>query len=91
LFGAQEFHNGFASKTFSQGSRFIESYSWLVPEMASRDHRSANLERRQRMADAFEFGFDILGGRNIAVGQMPKVQLDAGLQAPFQRHFIDGP
>src|SRR5882757_2029033 len=50
-----------------------------------------DLERRQRVADALEFGFDIFGGRDIAIRQMTEIKLHAGLQAPFQRHFVDGP
>jgi len=37
------------------------------------------------MADALELGLDVAGGGDITVGQMAEVELDAGLQAPFQR------
>jgi hypothetical protein len=40
-------------------------------------------QRRKRVADASERVFDI--------GQMAKVQLYPGLQAPLQRHLVDGP
>ena len=30
------------------------------------------------------------GGRDIAVGEVAEVELDAGLQAPFERHLVDG-
>ena len=43
------------------------------------------------MADAFQFRLYIAGCGDIAVGQMPEIQLHAGLEAPFQRHFIDPP
>src|SRR5215212_6073816 len=56
---------------------------------ASIDHH--DLQWRKRVTDALEFVFDILGGRHIAVGQMPEIQLHAWLQAPLQRHFIDRP
>jgi hypothetical protein len=50
-----------------------------------------DFQRRKRVADALEFGIDILGGGDITVGQVPEVELDARLQAPFQRHLVDGP
>ena len=42
------------------------------------------------MADALELGFDVLRGRHIAVLEMPEVELHAGIEAPFQRHLVDG-
>ena len=50
-----------------------------------------DFERRKPVADALEFGLDIAGGGHIAVGKVTEVQLDAGVQAPFQRHLVDGP
>src|ERR1700731_4402036 len=43
------------------------------------------------MSDALEFSLDILSGHDIAVGKMPEVEFDAGLETPFERHFLDGP
>jgi hypothetical protein len=43
------------------------------------------------MADALELGLDIFGRCDIAVRQVPEVELHAGLEAPFERHFVDGP
>ena len=42
------------------------------------------------MADTLQLGLDVAGGRNIAVRQMPEVELHPWLEAPFQRHLIDG-
>src|SRR6266478_32043 len=50
-----------------------------------------DFERRKRVANALELVFDIPGRRHIAVRQMAKVQLHPGLQAPLQRHLVDGP
>src|ERR1700722_181362 len=50
-----------------------------------------DLQRRKGVADPLEFGFDIPGGCDITVGKMTEVELDAGLQAPFQRYLVDGP
>src|SRR5262249_24110848 len=49
-----------------------------------------NLERRKRVADALEFGFNILCGCDIAVGKMPEVELHSWLEAPVERHLVDG-
>src|SRR6476646_8622268 len=43
------------------------------------------------MPDAFQFSLDVLCRGDIAIREMAEVELDAGLQAPFERHFIDGP
>ena len=48
-----------------------------------------DVERRQRMPDALELGLDVLGGRDVAVGKMPEVELDRRIEAPFQRHLVD--
>ena len=50
-----------------------------------------DLERRKRMADSLELVFDIFCRRHIAIRQVPKIEFNARLQAPFQRHFVDGP
>src|ERR1700738_2946039 len=42
------------------------------------------------MLDAVELSLHVGGGYDIAVGKMPKVELDAGLQAPIERHLVDG-
>jgi hypothetical protein len=42
------------------------------------------------MADALELGFDVGGGRHIAVGELPEIELHRRLQAPFERHLVDG-
>ena len=41
------------------------------------------------MVDTGEFGIDIGGGDDIAIGEMAKVQLDSRLKAPFERNFVD--
>jgi hypothetical protein len=43
------------------------------------------------VADAFQFGFDVTGRRDITVCHMAEIQFHAGLEAPFQRHLIDAP
>jgi hypothetical protein len=48
-----------------------------------------DLQRRQGVADAVEFGLHLGGRHHVAVGQMAEVELDAGLEAPFQRHLVD--
>src|SRR5579871_504633 len=43
------------------------------------------------MSDPLEFGLDVLGGCDIAVGKMAKVKFHTTLETPFERHVIDGP
>jgi len=43
------------------------------------------------VADAFELAFDVSRGGDIAVGQMPEIQLHGRLVAPFERHLINPP
>src|SRR5438477_532109 len=47
-----------------------------------------DLQRFQRMTDAVELGGDILGHHDIAIGEMPEIELDARLQAPVERHLV---
>src|SRR5665213_1160376 len=49
-----------------------------------------DFERLERMIDAFELGLDVVGGDDIAIREMPEVQLDCRLEAPLQRHLVDG-
>ena len=42
------------------------------------------------MADAVELARNIVCRHHIAVGEMAEVELDAGLQAPVEGHFVDG-
>ena len=49
-----------------------------------------DLQRRQRVADALELLLDVGGRHHVAVGEVPEVELHRGLQAPFQRHLVDG-
>src|SRR5213078_4452805 len=35
------------------------------------------------------FRLNVLGGGNVAVGEMPEVELDRRVEAPFQRHLVD--
>src|SRR5262249_674098 len=49
-----------------------------------------DLERLQRMADAFQLGLDLGDGDDMPIGPVAEVELDAGLEAPFQRHLVDG-
>jgi len=48
-----------------------------------------DLERREVVAYAVELGCHIARGNHIAIGEMAKVELDAGLQAPLERHLVD--
>src|SRR4029450_1507558 len=48
-----------------------------------------DLERRERMADALEFGLDVLCRCDIAIREVPEVEFHRGLEAPFERHLID--
>ena len=43
------------------------------------------------MSDAVELGLDVGGGRDIAVGEMTEVELDPGVEAPFERDLVDCP
>src|SRR5262245_20984209 len=49
-----------------------------------------DIEWAQLMANARKFGFDIGGGGNITVAEVAEVEFHARLEAPFQRHLIDG-
>jgi hypothetical protein len=42
------------------------------------------------MADALQLGLDLGRGDDVAVGLVAEVELDAGLEAPFERHLVDG-
>ena len=42
------------------------------------------------MADALQLRFDVLGGGDVAVREVAEVELHAGLEAPFERHLVDG-
>src|SRR5262249_60479681 len=48
-----------------------------------------DVERLERMADAFEFGFDLRGGDNMTIGKLAEIKLDAGMKKPVERHLID--
>jgi len=50
-----------------------------------------DLQRRQRVADALELLFDVVGGHDVTIRQVSGVELHAGLKAPFQRHLVDRP
>src|SRR5271166_83312 len=50
-----------------------------------------DVERRQLVPDALELGLDVGGGRDIAVGEMAEVELDAALETPFERDLVDRP
>ncbi|MGY3408270.1 hypothetical protein ACVWZV_004383 [Bradyrhizobium sp. GM5.1] len=50
-----------------------------------------DLQRRQRMPDPPQLLLDVVGARHVAVGQMPEVELHAGLKTPFQRDLVDRP
>src|SRR5579883_2650300 len=43
------------------------------------------------MPDALELVLNVFRGCDIAVGEMAEVELDGRLQAPFERHLVDGP
>src|SRR5215472_2208209 len=49
-----------------------------------------DLERRESMPDALELGFDVARARHVTIREMTEVELDAGLEAPFERDFVDG-
>ena len=42
------------------------------------------------MADALQLVLDLLGGDDVAVRQVAEVELHAGLEAPVERHLVDG-
>jgi len=42
------------------------------------------------MADALELGFDVGGADHVAIGEVAEVELHAPLEAPFERHLVDG-
>jgi hypothetical protein len=44
----------------------------------------------QGVADARQLGLHIGGGDHVAVGEVAEVQLHPGLEAPVQRHLVDG-
>ncbi len=48
-----------------------------------------DVERRERVRDARELGLHVACGRDIAVGEVPKVELDSALEAPVERHLVD--
>src|SRR5882757_1018987 len=50
------------------------------------DHH--DIERRQRVADALKLGLDVLGGGDVTVSEMPEVELDCRIEAPFQRYLV---
>ena len=50
-----------------------------------------DLQGLERVADALELGLDVGRRHHVAIGQVAKVQLHAGLKAPLQRHLVDGP
>jgi hypothetical protein len=52
------------------------------------DHH--DLQRLEGVADARQLGLDIGGGDHVAVGEVAEVQLHPGLEAPVQRHLVDG-
>ncbi len=43
------------------------------------------------MSDAVELGLHVGGSRDIAVGEMTEIELDAGVEAPFERDLVDRP
>ena len=43
----------------------------------------------QRIADAVELAFDVVGLADIAVGLLAEVEFHAGRKEPFQRHLVD--
>ena len=50
-----------------------------------------DLERLQLVADALQLRLDVGGGRDIAVGEMPEIELHPRLETPFERDFVDRP
>src|SRR5262245_29058371 len=48
-----------------------------------------DLERLELVADAFQLLLDLPRGDDVAVGLVAEVELDAGLEAPFERHLVD--
>ncbi len=48
-----------------------------------------DLERAQPVADAVQFGGDVVGGDHVAVGEVPEVEFDRRLQTPLQRDPVD--
>jgi len=42
------------------------------------------------MANALELRLDIAGSDHVAVLEMPEVEFHCRLEAPLQRHLIDG-
>src|SRR4029434_3315871 len=49
-----------------------------------------DLERLQLVTNSSEFVLDFLGGDDMAVRLVAEVELHAGLEAPFERHLVDG-
>ena len=49
-----------------------------------------DVERLEGVADSRQLGLDIGGGRDVAVGEVAEVELDAAAEAPLERHLIDG-
>ena len=52
------------------------------------DHH--DLERLQRVADALQLRLHVGGGGDVAVREVAEVELHARLEAPLQRHLVDG-
>ena len=50
-----------------------------------------NFKRFQRVADALQLRLYIFRRRDIAIREMPKIELHARLKAPLKRHFINAP
>src|SRR5262249_15775712 len=63
---------------------------WTAVGRARAGVAQHDLERREFMPDAPELGFDVARARHVTIREMTEVELDAGLEAPFERDFVDG-
>src|SRR5208337_4398710 len=50
-----------------------------------------DVERLQLVADSFQLGLDVGGGRDIAVGKMAEIEFYPALEAPLERNLVDRP
>src|SRR5271167_930717 len=80
----QEIHGGLVTHATARAHVIVVAVARTRPGVDDDD-----LERFQTMTDAGEFPFDLGRARDVPVGQVPEIELDAGLKAPFERNFID--
>jgi len=82
----QKIHGGLIAHCRSGGDLIGRPYLAPAPGVDDDDSSGAS-----DMPDALQFIGNVGGGRHIAVWQVAEVELDAGLEAPLQRHLVDGP